>query len=217
MANPPQGPNPRDPQAALDARFYDDLDESLAEAWRLLARGAADRRSAMHVAQLASVGLDGGARLRSVVLRGAERAARRLRVHTDARSTKAEEIAREARVELCAYDPRAKIQVRARGTAVVAADGPEADAAWAGSSPGSRLCYRALPPGAALNAPREGDPTAAMRAAPLEAGRENFRAVLLTVDRVEWLYLAARGHRRAVFDWRGQVRGEGWTGRWVAP
>jgi hypothetical protein len=197
-----------------DRGFYDDLDATLEEAWRRLARGAADRRSEFHTVQLATLGLDGAPRLRTVVLRGVEREARRLRAHTDRRSGKAAELAAEPRVALHAYDSRAKIQLRLRGRARLHVDDDAAAAAWAATQGGSRSCYRGLPPGQALAAPGDGDPTQAMRSPQdPEAGRENFAALLFEAESLEWLYLAARGHRRALFDWAG---GE-WRGRWLAP
>ncbi len=198
-------------EAAFDAHFYDDLAETGAEAWRLLARGVADRRAALHTVQLATLGLDGAPRLRTVVLRGVDPAAGTLRVHTDARSSKVAELAAEPRVELHGYDARAKIQLRLRGLAEVHAAGPVADAAWAATGQGSRASYRApVPPGSPITAPVDGEPVAGDGP---EAGREAFRAITVTVARLEWLYLAARGHRRAAF-----LRdGDGWRGAWLAP
>ncbi len=72
--------------------FYDDLAGCLAEAWRRLEEGAA-HQSGFHTPALATIGRDGAPRLRTVVLRGVDRAARSLRVHCDARSAKAAEIA----------------------------------------------------------------------------------------------------------------------------
>lgn len=199
----------------FDAAFYDDLDATLAEIWSRLARGAADRRAAMHVVQLATLGADGGPRVRSLVLRGAAASERRLRLHTDRRSPKAAEIAAEPRAEMCAYDPGAKIQIRARGRLALHLHDAEADAAWAASRPGSRVCYRApFAPGAGIDRPDGGDPgDAAREPDDPEAGRDRFAALTLDVERLDWLYLAARGHRRAAFDWTG----DGWGGRWLAP
>jgi pyridoxamine 5'-phosphate oxidase len=200
---------------APDAAFYDSLDGAFDEAWRRLGRAVVDRRSAMRTVQLASVGLDGGARVRTVVLRGADREMRRLRVHTDRRSPKVAEIERDPRVELCAYDPGAKIQIRARGAMTLHRGDAMALDAWAATQPFSRVCYRAAHgPGAPLTDPAEGDPDdAAKDPADADAGFETFTVLALTVDRLDWLYLAARGHRRAVFDWEDGA----WRGRWAAP
>lgn len=185
----------------------------LADAWSRLVRGAADRRCGFHTVQLATLAAD-GPRARTVVLRGADPAAGTLRLHTDARSPKAAEIAADPRVELVAYDARWKLQVRARGTATLHAEDAVADAAWAATGPGSRTIYRTpSPPGADLSDAADGDLTEALRSAAEDAGRENFRVVLVAVARLDILSLAAAGHRRAAF-----VRGpSGWTGGWLAP
>jgi hypothetical protein len=157
--------------------------------------------------------------VRTVVLRGVEAAAGRLRVHTDRRSAKWAEIAAEPRVELHAYDARAKLQVRLRGRVLPQAEGPLADAAWTASAPGSRACYRAaLAPGLSLADPAEADPDPARRAEAGELeGRDRFAVLLLEAARVEWLWLAAGGHRRAAHERVGGDPGAGWTGRWLAP
>ncbi len=200
---------------AFDAPFRADPDAALREIWRRLARGAADRRSGLHVVQLATVGADGGPRVRSVVLRGVEPSAARLRVHTDRRSGKWAEIAADPRAELHAYDARAKLQVRLRGALRALAAGPEADAAWAATGPGSRTAYRAaIAPGAPLDDPAAADPDPGTRApADPEAGRDRFAVLLLEATRIEWLWLAHGGHRRALHE-RGP---QGWTGGWIAP
>lgn len=200
---------------AHDAAYYDDLDETLAHAWRLLVRGAADRRSGFHTVQLATVAPDGGPRVRTLVLRGADPAACTVRLHTDTRAEKGPQIAAEPRVEICAYDPRAKIQLRLRGRAEVQRDGALVDAAWAATGAGSRVCYRAaVAPGSVIDTPALGDPgEAARNPDDPEAGRGYFSALVIAVARLDWLYLAARGHRRAAFDWDGA----GWRGRWLGP
>ena len=75
----PMGPDGPGGQPA----FYDDLDLTLREAWQLMCRGVADRRSACHIAD-AGDGRASTARrgLRTVVLRGAEPAERSLRHST---------------------------------------------------------------------------------------------------------------------------------------
>jgi len=195
----------------FDAAFRDDLAETLAEAWRRLTRGAADRRSGFHTVQLATVA-DGAPRVRTVVLRAVAPSQRLIRIHTDARSAKAAELAADARVEVCGYDAQAKMQIRLRGLASLHAGDAVADAAWAASGQGSRMAYRAaVAPGAPLERPEDVDPQT--RAPLSDLGRENFMAVTVAVARLEWLYLAASGHRRALYEWSGAAL----CARWLAP
>ncbi len=189
--------------------FYDDIDATLAECWRLWSRGVADRRSPFHAPMLASVGLDGRPRARVVILRGCEPGGPALRFHTDRRSSKIAELAAEPRVALTGYDHAAKVQIRAEGRCVVHADDAEADAAWQGSRPFSRVCYGVTPGpgveiarGAAFDLPSDD--------AAIAAGRENFRAVRIVVESLEWLYLAHAGHRRARFTFIDGAVGKAW-------
>lgn len=171
------------------------LEEVLAEAFRRLSRGVADRRSAFHTPTLATVSPDGAPEARTLVLRGVEPAARLVRLHTDARSGKVAALEREPRCELHLYDAGAKLQLRLAGCATLHATDATAEAAWAASRDFSRMCYAVEP------AP--GMPVPAPPAAPRDAerGRANFRVILLRFDRLDWLELAAEGHRRARFAW----------------
>lgn len=188
--------------------FYDDLGATLAEAWRLLERGAADRRSGFHTPVLASLRADGRPAARTVVLRAADPEARILRFHTDRRSRKYREIAAEPRVAMQFYDPGAKVQLRIDGRATVHADDALARQAWTGSRPMSRACYGVAPgPGTEIGRPAEAviDPVDGG-----EAGREHFAAVTVDIESIEWLYLAAAGHRRARFRWNSGVVSATW-------
>ncbi len=174
-----------------------DLDATLAEALRLLARGVADRRHAFHTPSLASIGQDGAPQARTVVLRGFDAATRRLRFHTDARSAKVAEFVADPRAALHLYDASAQIQLRLAGSISLHAEDSVAEIAWASSRPMSRMIY-ALPSGAG-----PGTPLDAPQPAPKdpEAGRPHFRVLVLSMARLEWLWLAAAGHQRACYDW----------------
>jgi len=191
--------------------FYDDLDLTLAEAWRLLVVGAADRRSAFHTPTVATNGGDGAPAIRTIVLRAADQATRTLRFHTDRRSAKFADISRDARVALHAYEAPAKVQLRVAGRARLHGFGdPVAKMAWTGSQRQSRLCYgQHAEPGQVLD-----DPVAALAGTDdPDGGEVHFTAVVITVARLEWLYLASAGHRRARYEWTG----ENWRGHWLAP
>jgi len=192
--------------------FYDDLDASLFEVWRLLREGPVLRRNAFHMPALATVDADGSPQVRTVVLREADPATGTLRFHCDRRSAKAADIAATGRAALHGYDEASKIQIRVSGTANLHTDDAVADAAWDGSRIMSRTCYgiapapgTTLPAGDAYTQPADG--------ADLDLARPNFCAVVVTATRLDFLFLDRRGHRRA-----GWVRdGAGWTGRWLAP
>ena len=181
---------------------------SLHEAFRLLADAVPDRRSPFHTPTIASLDDAGAPSLRTVVLRGFDADARRLRFHTDRRSDKARGIARDPRVMMHFYDAALHVQMRVAGRATLHLDDAVADAAWEGSQRSSRMCYAAPEAsGAIVQAPP---------AAPkdTEIGRPHFAAVVIGFHRLEWLWLAAAGHQRARFIWdeAGNL-----TADWIAP
>ena len=192
--------------------FYDDLRETYAQSWNLLRLGVADRRSLFHTPTLASLRGDGAPSLRTVVLRDVDCANRLLRFHTDIRSAKLREIAADPRVALHFYDPGQKVQLRVDGQARVHTHDVYASEAWRKTRSFGRLCYSIEPaPGVPLVDPRVARMSADGRDG--DGGWQNFAAVSVLVEAVEWLYLAARGHRRARFWWRdGELRAT-----WLAP
>jgi hypothetical protein len=192
------------------ASFYDDLDGTLAEAWRMLARAVVDRKSPLHTPAVATTGIDGTPQVRTVVLRGVNVGLREVRFHTDRRSGKFAEISRDPRVAVLGYDAGHKIQLRLAGRARLHAGDDDiiAAEAWARSQARSRLCYRQpLAPGAAMSA-------GAVDGEQLASGFENFVVAVVVVEALEWLYLAHAGHRRARFNWdtAGTM-----TATWLAP
>jgi pyridoxine/pyridoxamine 5'-phosphate oxidase len=173
----------------------DDLHAVRTEAFALLARGVADRRSPFHTPTLASLGPDGAPRARTLVLRGFDAQSRTIRLHSDARSDKCAELARDPRCALHLYDAPHQVQLRLEGTATLHHDDAVADAAWEATRPFSRLIYAIQP------AP--GTPVAAPNSSPTQdaGARANFAILRLRFFRMEWLWLAAEGHRRARFTW----------------
>ena len=78
--------------------------------WRARLRGAREREGRQPTArwlQLATTGLDGTPRVRTLVFRGWA-GSDRLELYTDARSTKFEELMQHPQVELCWLLPKAK-------------------------------------------------------------------------------------------------------------
>ncbi|GLS43849.1 pyridoxamine 5'-phosphate oxidase family protein [Methylobacterium brachythecii] len=193
-------------------RFYDDLAACHAELWQRLEQGVSDRHSAFHTPALATVDPHGRPQVRAVVLRDVDRSAGTLRFHCDRRSEKASEIAGMRCAALQVYDPAAKIQVRVDGTAEVHTDGWFAETVWTQSQPMSRAVYGISPgPGTALA--HGGDYTLPDKDDAILDGRENFCVVVIRAERLEFLYLDSRGHRRALWL-RSQA---GWVETWLAP
>lgn len=189
--------------------FYDDLEGTLEEAWLMLVRGAADRRAPFHTPVVASLGQDGLPQARTVVLRHADRLARALRFHTDIRSAKVKEFAANPHVQILAYDAHHKVQLRVSGKASVHQQDDYARSAWNGSQITSQLCYRQeIAPGQPASAL-----PAALTAAAAHDGQQNFSAVEVKIDAMEWLYLEVRGHRRARFVWNEDKL----SASWLAP
>lgn len=196
------------PAASHGPAHYNDLRLSLAEAWRLLQEGVASAANAFHQPVLATTALDGSADARVVVLRAADPATRELRFHTDVRSGKLPELATDPRAMVVAYDAKSKVQLRLSGNIHVHHGDALATAAWAETRSHSRQGYRvAQSPGSALALPQDAD---FQRARDIECGAEHFAVLRMVVQRLEWLYLAAGGHRRARFDWSGADRQSQW-------
>lgn len=194
MKNPTSTPRISAPPGPLPAHA-DNLTEVLAEAFRLLARGVADRRSPFRTPTVATVGPDGGPHARTMVLRRFDQAARCLTLHSDQRTSKIIDIALMPRVAVHIYDARAALQVRLTARARLHVGDAVARAAWAASAPSSHAVYAISPaPGTQVAAP---PPAAANQ----EEGFNNFAVLALSFDTLEWLWLHHGGHRRARFTW----------------
>jgi pyridoxamine 5'-phosphate oxidase len=195
------------------APYYNDLMGSFAAAKAMLARGVADRRSPSHAPSIASIGLDGRPRLRTVILRSFDPAHMQLRFNTDRRSEKIAELSRDPRIAMHFYDAGAKVQLRVEGTASLHTDDEIAEQAWSGSRSFSQACYGVMPAPGTRMAEADGF---SLPASELEiaAGRTHFSTVRVSATSVEWLYLAHSGHRRALF-----ASGDGaqWAGQWLTP
>jgi len=185
-----------------------DLSRALSHAFSLLEEGATDPASPFHTPCLASIGLDGRPRQRTVVLRAWDFVARCVELHTDVRSAKFAEFASSAAAALHVWDPETRIQLRVSGRVHPHTNDDVARAAWARLHAGSRATYRVTPgPGAVIDAPSA---TSQMDEA---AAFDVFCAVRLVVDELEYLHLEQGRYARAQFLWEdGRL-----TSMWLAP
>ena len=176
------------------------LNDIRADTFRRLARGVADRRSPFRTPAFVTAS---GAR--TVVLRSWDGPSRTLTIHSDVRAAKVAEVAAQPAVAMHVWDAGANIQLRLWGDARRLPE-PEAGAAWARLHPGSRASYRAaLVPGTPVPDP------AALPVLDEAAAQANFAVLAVTLRSMEWLHLAADGHRRARFGWEPECS------EWLVP
>lgn len=159
--------------------------------WSRLSRGVADRRHPARHPTLATIGPD-GPEARTLVLRGADRGAATLILHTDRASPKVAQIGADPRVALHVWVPKDRLQIRIRATAHAEPGDPDL---FARLPQAARANYGGAVPGQALPSPEEpeGDPA-------------RFAVLRLTVGEIDVLVLDDP-HVRAVFaapDWQGR-------------
>ncbi|MEL6876441.1 MAG: flavin-binding protein, partial [Pseudomonadota bacterium] len=123
-------------------------------------------------------------------------------------------------VSILGYHPEAKIQLRLSGIGQIHEEGSTADQAWEQASLFGRRCYLADPaPGSAVDEATSGLPSELEGQKPtaeqVVPARANFAVLLVDVHRIEWLYLAHTGHRRAYSSWDAEIRV--WQHHWLVP
>lgn len=184
--------------------------------WALLSEGAnaGKERSPFTMVQIATLGLDGAPRVRTVVLRQVNRDQRTVTFHTDIRSEKVAELKNDARIALVGCDLDAGLQIRLEGIARIVDRGERKEAVWNASRPRTLILYRApLPPGTPIGSPNDAHAPPEFDDAGRTAGIENFCLVDIEVSTIDYLDLSPSGHVRARF-----IRdAESWQGIWVAP
>lgn len=193
------------------------FEELLQLIWADLEDGATNSKSQLHTPAFATLS-EGSCHLRTVVLRRVLPQSRQLLCHTDIRSPKVDHIQKQPAVSYLFYDAERKIQIRAEGTGAIHFGDEVALDAWRRTSLSSRRAYLTeFAPSTAQDEPISGLPPNLTGRIPTEeesaSGQPNFAVIATTIERLDWLYLAASGHRRAQFDWNGQA----FAGTWLIP
>ncbi len=176
-----------------------DLGDLVDHALGRLSAAAANLAAPWRTPMLATISQSGAPTLRTVVLRAVDPQDRSLRINTDRRSDKAEQIARNPAVELCFWDPAVGQQLRVAGVASVEASGPVADATWSSLRAEGRAIYRAGPPPGTPtpgSTPLDHPPTD-----PDGGNRDSFAVVRVAWRSWDWVWLGPNAHRRARIRW----------------
>ncbi len=191
-------------------KFYNNLNLINHEIWRLLCDGVRDRKSFFHTPSLGTI-RKGKVKIRTLVLREANKKKLLLRFHSDIRSKKIEDIKKDQKVLIHGYNPLNKIQLQIQGNAKINHHSSLTKTIWSKMDTSSKACYRLKNmPGYKIHSlkdstyPESNDP---------EEGYENFSLIFVQVSQIEWLFLSSKGHRRAIFEYsRLNI-----NSKWIAP
>ncbi len=188
----------------MQPAYYENLEEIQNKYWSMLDDAVTNRGSPFRIPVFICAyqnEIDG----RIVVLRKSDRANNLLQFHTDLRSTKVEILKKNNNGSLVFYDKEEKIQLRVKVECEINNQNSTTEESWKKTQHISRRCYLTdSPPGTVSENPTSGmiskleDFDYTMEQS--EEGYKNFTVIKCKIKSIEWLYLAAKGHRRAKFD-----------------
>ena len=188
----------------MQPAYYENLEEIQNKYWSMLDDAVTNRGSQFRIPVFICAHqneVDG----RIVVLRKSDRKNNLLQFHSDLRSPKVDILKKNKNASLVFYDKEEKIQLRVKVECEVNNQNSTTEESWKKTQHISRRCYLTdSPPGTKTENPTSGiiskledfDYTIEQS----EEGYKNFTVIKCNIKSIEWLYLAARGHRRARFD-----------------
>ena len=188
----------------MQPAYYENLEEIQNKYWSMLEDAVSNRVSSFRIPVFICSyqdEVDG----RIVVLRKSDRENNLLQFHTDFRSPKVEILKNNNKASLLFYDKEEKIQLRVKVNCEINNQNSITEESWKKTQHISRRCYLTdSPPGTSSENPTSGmiskleDFDYTMDQS--EEGFKNFTVIKCNIRSIEWLYLAAKGHRRAMFD-----------------
>ena len=207
----------------MQPAYYENFDEIIKKIWSMLDDAIKNRSSQFRIPTFICGNqndFDG----RIVVLRKSKIDDRLLQFHSDIRSEKISKLKSNNRAALIFYDKEEKIQVRAKVECTINHKNKITEESWSKTAHISRKCYLVENgPGTETENPTSGlKPELdnfGYTMEESEKGYENFTVIQCKVISFEWLYLAAKGHRRARFEY-GDNLGSGTTfvkKTWLVP
>ena len=187
--------------------YYEDFNEIEKKLWALLIRAVNDRSSEFRTPVFIcgdNNNLDG----RVVVLRKADEKNLSLQFHSDIRSTKIDAIKKNSNSSLLFYGKKEKIQLRMKVESNLHYNDEITKESWNKTGHISRKCYLVTKgPGTKSEKPTSGLDSKFdnfdFTKEESEAGYKNFCVIKCKIKSIEWLYLAAKGHRRALIEFQG--------------
>ena len=188
----------------MQPSFYEDFMGIKTKIWSMLDNAIKDRSSQFRIPVFicgSQDNFDG----RIVVLRKSDQENNTIQYHSDIRSNKIAKLKNNKNASMLFYDKDEKIQVRLKVECTVNHDNDITKQSWLKTGHMSRKCYL-VDNGPGTESP---SPTSGLKPEldnfeftmeQSEAGYKNFTVIQCRIKTMEWLYLAAKGHRRAKFD-----------------
>ena len=188
----------------MQPAYYEDFEEIKNKIWFMLDDAVTNRNSSFRIPVFIcgdQSDFDG----RIVVLRKSDQKNNLLQFHSDIRSDKIEKLKKNKNASMLFYDKDEKIQLRLKVECIINHKNEITKESWSKTQHISRKCYLIKNgPGTESEQPTSGlnpefdnfDYTKEQS----EKGYENFTVIQCKIKTIEWLYLAAKGHRRARFD-----------------
>ena len=184
--------------------YYNDLNEVYSKIWNLLKLGFQNRDAPFHIPVFicSNKNKSNG---RIVVLRGIDEKQKKIWFHSDIRSNKVKILKSNSQATLLFYDKSEKIQLRVSGYTKINYKNDITKKSWKKTLHMSRQCYLGTEtPGStsskATSGLTEDIDNMKYTIEESEIGYKNFCVIENYIKSIEWLYLAARGHRRAHFS-----------------
>ncbi len=190
--------------------YYESSSEIEKKLWSLLTEAVKDRDSEFRT-PIFICGNDTDIDGRVVVLRKADQKNNFIQFHSDIRSSKIEKIKKNPNCSVLFYGKKEKIQLRLKTECEVNFNNEITKESWKKTGHVSRKCYLVTNgPGTVSEKPTSGlngkfdnfDFTKEES----EEGYKNFSVIKCKIKSIEWLYLAAKGHRRALINFEGSKK-----------
>ena len=188
----------------MQPAYYENFDEIKKKIWLMLNDAVTNRASQFRIPTFIcgnQSDFDG----RIVVLRKSNQKDNIIQFHSDIRSDKIEKLKRNPKAAMLFYDKEEKIQVRLKVECLVNHNNEITKESWSKTQHISRKCYLVdNGPGSESKIPTSGLKPELdnfeFTMEQSEEGYKNFTVIQCKIKSIEWLYLAAKGHRRARFD-----------------
>ena len=194
--------------------YYNDLEKIYLKIWQLLNSGLNNRDAQFHIPVFIcnSVNKPDG---RIIVLRGVSEKENKIWFHSDIRSNKVKNLKSYPNATLLFYDKVEKIQLRIFGSVKINYQNNIAKISWEKTPHMSRQCYLGdHAPGSNADRGTSGlteiVENLKYTKEESEKGYKNFCVIEVFVKSIEWLYLAAKGHRRASFSLKNNSLEKKW-------